>query len=135
MPTLRKVVIAGFFVLVFCAAVGLAFRKPVPPPGTAVASVPVPQAPPDIPDTKKIAKTKAREFVEASLKAPSTAKFQPTEEFAAKGRQDKKYQYVWDVVGYVDSQNSYGAMLRQNFMVTMQQDGSGGWKLIEMTFY
>lgn len=55
----------------------------------------------------------ATEFVRRQLKAPSTAEFSPIEETSIK----KMNENTWRVTGYVDSQNSYGAMLRSYWRV------------------
>lgn len=58
-------------------------------------------------------------FVERKLKAPSTAKFQSTgDTFAVKA--DDVYQ----VAGYVDAQNGFGAMIRSNYHCKMKLQGS-----------
>ena len=80
---------------------------------------------------KNDAKWKAREFVGASLKAQSTATWPNYNEFAAAPESGEPG--VWKVAGYVDSQNSFGAMLRNEFLVTMKKNGEN-WELIEVRF-
>ena len=80
---------------------------------------------------KNDAKWKAREFVGASLKAQSTATWPNYNEFAAAPESGEPG--VWKVAGYVDSQNSFGAMLRNEFLVTMKKNGEN-WELIEVWF-
>ena len=83
------------------------------------------------------AKIRAKEYVEASLKAPSTAKWPGYSEFATARSKDKKgnvIKDVWEVASYVDAQNSYGAMIRTKFLVTMKKTGED-WKLVELFTY
>ena len=58
------------------------------------------------------------ETVEAQLKAPKTAKFAPLKDWGY-SRDENHFQ----VTGYVDAQNSFGAMIRSNFVVDIQWDG------------
>lgn len=54
------------------------------------------------------------------LKAPSTAKFPSYKEWSvAKGEAN-----VYNVIGYVDSQNSFGAMIRETVGAMIQYDGT-----------
>lgn len=57
--------------------------------------------------------TIAESIVEENLKAPSTASFCKVTEATITNNGD-----VYTVSGWVDAQNSFGAMLRQNFTVT-----------------
>lgn len=57
-----------------------------------------------------------KEVVEENLVSPSSAKFCPFKELRI---QDDYPNYV--VRGYVDSQNSFGAMIRSDFVVTMKK--------------
>jgi hypothetical protein len=56
----------------------------------------------------------AQQFVSRALKAPSTAKF-PALPYEAKSLGDGFYR----VKSYVDSQNSFGAMIRSDWTVDM----------------
>jgi hypothetical protein len=60
------------------------------------------------------AKSACKEFVERRLKAPSTADF----EMDASGTGDR-----WTVTGTVDSQNSFGGMVRNSFTCQVRYDG------------
>ena len=73
------------------------------------------------------AKWQCRGFMEKTLKAPATAKFQNYNEFTA--RQEASGSYL--VRGYVDSQNSYGAMIRTSFRCQLKRD-AGQWSLMEI---
>ena len=68
----------------------------------------------------------AQEFVKRALKAPSTAEF-PWEPVSAGTDGTGLYQ----VESYVDSQNSFGAMVRSEWMVNMRLSGDR-WTLEKM---
>jgi hypothetical protein len=63
----------------------------------------------------------SQHFVEARLKSPSTADF-PTFPDAYKIVNDS----VFVIQGHVDSQNSFGAMIRTNYITTLSYKG-GDW--------
>lgn len=69
-----------------------------------------------------------KEYVKLNLKAPSTAKF------GSYGNSNVQHytgcKFV--VTGYVDSQNSFGAMLRSNYSVTLIPTGLG-WTLEDIS--
>lgn len=67
-----------------------------------------------------------KSFILKSLKAPSTAKFPGYSEIPVV----KKDGY-WESYTYVDAQNSYGAMIRTNYYVKMENQG-GRWKLVKI---
>jgi hypothetical protein len=72
------------------------------------------------------ARVYAKIYVEKRLKSPSTAKFQNTADFAvapAKDKKGKPLKDVWEVSGYVDAQNSFGAMLRNQFYIKLIKTG------------
>lgn len=80
--------------------------------------------------------TYAKIYVKKSLKAPSTAKFQDETEFGVSPKRDKKgdkIKDVWEVSGYVDAQNSFGAMLRQQWYVKMKKVNNS-WLLLDIKF-
>ena len=60
--------------------------------------------------------TMAEYFVKQNLKAPSTAEFCPVRE-AKIGRLGNN---EYEVTGYVDAQNSFGAMIRSTYYVKMR---------------
>lgn len=67
----------------------------------------------------------SQQIVEKILKAPSTAKFPWFSESEVRGLSDGSYH----VKSYVDSQNSFGAMLRSNYLWIGHFDvQSNGWK-------
>jgi len=64
----------------------------------------------------------AEEVIKGILKAPSTANFVDVEAYELSNEKD-----VWAVNGYVDSQNSFGAMIRSQWEVQLDfRDGKGG---------
>lgn len=76
----------------------------------------------------------AQDVVEKNLKSPSSAKFCLMSEATIhyNGEEDGGSRYT--VSGYVDAQNSFGAMIRKNFTVnlTVTKDG---YKRATCTFY
>lgn len=64
--------------------------------------------------------------VEKKLKAPSTAEFSNLE---VKINND-----TWTITGYVDSQNSFGAMIRNSFTVTIRDEGYPYYDVISIEF-
>lgn len=83
------------------------------------------------------AKVACMDYVEAALKAPSTAKFASGSEIAAYRVPGKNHtDIVYKVTGYLDAQNSFGAMIRSTFYCTVKRDplGSESWKLMDIGF-
>lgn len=64
----------------------------------------------------------SKNYVESILKSPSTADF-PLLDYGAVEISEDKFQ----VNGYVDSQNGFGAMVRSNFTVILSYNGTGPW--------
>jgi len=71
------------------------------------------------------AQTVCQTFVERRLKAPSTAKFSH-----AKVTNDGT---TWTVSGSVDAENSFGAMLRHNYVCTVRPAAGENWSLQSLT--
>lgn len=65
----------------------------------------------------------AEKVVTANLKSPSTAKFPFS--YGDEGVSFSKSGNLYTVTGWVDAENSYGAELRSNFIVTMTKSGYG----------
>lgn len=76
------------------------------------------------------AKWECKNAAESMLKAPSTATFQPFLNFGMK-QVDGGY---YSVNGYVDSQNSFGAMIRSRFVCVLESSESGQISLLEVKF-
>lgn len=66
----------------------------------------------------------AEEFIERILKAPSTASFSYREDTQVKSLKNCSFY----VRGYVDSQNSFGAMIRNQYAIIVQYDGQSAWR-------
>lgn len=66
--------------------------------------------------------TACREFVTRELKAPATAKFPRDREMAVSGTNP------FTVASSVDSQNSFGALIRSSFVCTVSRLPSGDWR-------
>jgi len=73
-------------------------------------------------------------FVTNRLKAPSTAKFAPYRELiiTTYGK-NEGVKDAFRVIGYVDAQNGFGAMLRNDYTCDVQYTGGDNWKLINLT--
>ena len=88
-----------------------------------------------IPDKTPSAYIHAQEFVKQALKSPSTAEFPLT----ASTQEVEPNRFISQ--GYVDAQNGFGAMIRNQFVVTLRYTGSesyealrnsANWKLEEL---
>lgn len=70
-----------------------------------------------------------QQFLEDRLKAPATAEYAPVgREGAVEFLGDQTYQ----VISYVDAQNSFGAMLRIRYLCTVQYVGDDTWNLVDL---
>ena len=81
------------------------------------------------------AKTYDKLYIEKALKAHTTAKWQNSMDFYADNAKDKKGQPIkdiWVVSGYVDAQNSFGAMIRTQWQVKLKKIGAESWKLLDI---
>lgn len=67
----------------------------------------------------------AHAAVEARLKAPASATFSSCIDGTARKQPDG----TWGVGGYVDSQNSFGAMIRNRWVVKLRPKPSGDWEV------
>ncbi|MBZ0136385.1 MAG: hypothetical protein K8I27_08445 [Planctomycetes bacterium] len=67
----------------------------------------------------------AQTFVKQRLKAPATAEFPEHYDVEAWYEGESRYRFV----GYVDSQNSFGANMRTRFEIVVQEQGDG-WLLV-----
>lgn len=63
------------------------------------------------------------------LKAPSTAIYEPWDQIQT----HKSDGCVFDLAGYVESQNGFGAMTKSKFTGTVIQREDGSWKPFVMT--
>lgn len=78
-------------------------------------------------DDPGLAYTMAQNFVRAKLVAPSTAEFPSISKAILQSEGGCKFK----VQSFVDSQNSLGANLRQNFMAEVRYDRQSGKWLLE----
>lgn len=81
-------------------------------------------------DEKSRAWTAAKMFVRDRLKSPATADFgdqDPDDHVLDMGNNE------YGVTGWVDSQNSFGAMIRTRFMTRVRLEGNE-WQLLEIEF-
>lgn len=80
-------------------------------------------------DQSNLAYHMCQGYVKVALKSPSTAEFPPFQSYNAQYDGYNKYL----VSGYVDAQNSFGAMLRTSYTCNIEQDKStGSWHLIDL---
>lgn len=70
-----------------------------------------------------------KDFVTDRLKAPSTAEF-PSMYYSTI---EKLTDTTWRVKSYVDAQNSFGAMIRTNFICEVRYTGNNNWRLVDLT--
>ncbi len=71
----------------------------------------------------------AEEIISNKLKAPATAKFQTTPDFYQKDS-------LYEIKGYVDSQNSFGAMLRSKYFVRLiYVPSNDSWTIVNADLY
>lgn len=117
-PVLRKEKIATVIIVLILTGVISGFS------GVEVGT----SAPTTVPSEKPISDRKvisivfAKNVIEKILKSPSTAKFVDVKAYELSNEKD-----VWAVNGYVDSQNSFGAMIRSQWEVQLDyRDGKGG---------
>jgi hypothetical protein len=83
---------------------------------------------PYVPD-KADAYIAAKQFVERSLKAPSTADFASLSESLVSNTDG----FTWEVQGYVDSQNAFGAMIRTKYKAKVFVDRqTKEWGLLDL---
>jgi hypothetical protein len=73
--------------------------------------------------------TICQEFVKDQLQAPSTAKFPVLfDEYQTNRLISPEYSY--NIEGYFDAQNAFGAMLRAGFGCKVEKVGEEEWRLI-----
>lgn len=69
-----------------------------------------------------------RQFVLEQLKAPKTADFQ--NQFEAEINEYEPGR--WEVIAWVDAQNSFGVPIRNHFLCQVQYQGEGNWTLVDL---
>lgn len=70
------------------------------------------------------AQSVCEQFVEDRLKSPSTADFSDTE--------TSNVGDLWTVTGAVDSENSFGAMIRNTYRCVVRYSGDDTWNLVSL---
>jgi len=75
-----------------------------------------------------------QEFVKDNLKSPSSAVFPETYSEIKRGaiKTLKDQEYI--INSYVDSQNSFGAMIRTHFIVKLKQVDESHWRKLDELF-
>lgn len=104
---------------------------------TALTTAPTPEQETEVNSDHLDAKHVCQKFVLKQLIAPATAQFEPLETVAAVPSKDKKWEKmkdVWDSMGWVDSQNSFGALIRSEYMCAIQKTPDGRWKLLDLNW-
>lgn len=96
--------------------------------------VPKPEPTANTPDMDFDAYVVAEGRVKDKLKSPSTAEFPNSKTANIQRGADN----IWIVSSYVDSQNSFGAMLRSNWVIRLQFTGDDperyeNWKTLELS--
>jgi hypothetical protein len=71
-----------------------------------------------------------KQFLEKRLKAPSTADYPMLSE-----TNRSLVGNIFTVTAFVDSQNSFGAMIRTNFYCQVEYVGNDNWKLLDLKTY
>lgn len=88
---------------------------------------------PDVPDSYDAAKM-CEDFVKDRLKTPGAAKFPDPYDLRDKGFLTSVGENRFTVKSWVDSQNSYGALLRTRFTCSVRYIGKNRWELEDLTF-
>lgn len=85
------------------------------------------KTPPD--GDKYSAAAMCEKFVSKQLRAPATAKFSGTEDTTITPLGNGR----WKAVGYVDAQNGFGALIRNDYSCTVEYMGQDKWRSIDVT--
>ena len=80
----------------------------------------------DSEDGSGMAEVMCEEFVTDRLKSPSSAEFAGADSVTPLG--DDQYE----VTASVDSQNGFGAMIRTEYVCTIQDSGDDTWNLVSL---
>jgi hypothetical protein len=72
------------------------------------------------------------DFVKNNLKSPSTAEFPGI--FEKKSHITVLEEQTYKINSYVDSQNSFGAVIRTHFVGMVKQTSPNDWQLISLEF-
>jgi hypothetical protein len=119
------------FILLAIFSIALLACQPSKPATPPPAPTPV-VVKPDTPENQDPlhAFYASKMFMEKELKAPATAKWPDSDEakigFAAKTQ-------LWIVASYVDSQNSFGALIRTRYVMALEYIPGQGWKMNDLS--
>ena len=83
-------------------------------------------------DESSMAFIMMQDFVKKRLKSPSTAKM--PWQYKGDGTSVAKEGNIYTVVSWVDSQNSFGAMIRTVYAGRIEQVNDDQWRLVELSF-
>jgi hypothetical protein len=72
-----------------------------------------------------------KDFIRDNLVAPSTAEFARYTDVTAIKLENRDGE-VYRVVGYVDSQNKFGAMIRVDYVCEIAYIGNDNWRLVRL---
>lgn len=115
--TVANKIVAGFFIFIILSIVINSVSS-----GGSSSSTSTSTPNPVVSDRNTISTVYAKEVIKGILKSPSTAQFTDVSAYELSNPKD-----VWAVNGYVDSQNSFGAMIRNQWEVQLDyRDGKGG---------
>ena len=116
----KKILVTILILLFFIGIFNM--NSSAPSSSSTNTSVSTPSPEQTTSDRKVMSIVFAEDVIKKTLKAPSTAKFVDVQAYELSNLKD-----VWAVNGYVDSQNSYGAMIRNQWEVQLDyRDGKGG---------
>lgn len=108
----------GFIVSIFIVALGTDSNS-----GTSSSE----------PDPRTDAIVMANHFVEKNLKSPRSAKFpRSADEYQVYALEGPGFENSYEVTGYVDAQNSFGADIRSRFIVQIKDLGNEEWRLLDI---
>lgn len=79
---------------------------------------------------KFMAEAMCRSFITDRLKSPGSARFSDSSETERTSKSDGGFL----ITGWVDSQNSFGALLRSHYSCSIMPSANDQWKLINLTF-
>jgi flagellar basal body-associated protein FliL len=82
-------------------------------------------------DNKTMAYVMMQEFVKRNLVSPGSAKFEWISEPDCKISKDG---FEYTISSWVDSQNSFGALIRTRFTGVVRQVDKDNWELVELEF-
>ena len=116
--TLKKASLATSGAVVVVLLLGYLIANPAPSDSSR-------QADDTDTDNGSMAYVQCQDYVKEYLKAPSTAKFSGITETEVHWRKGNGHRY--GVIGWVDSQNSFGAMLRTKYICKATDEWNGKW--------